>query len=85
MKAITCTAARENLATTMDSVCRQRAPVIITRHRGRSVVMLPLDDCEELEETAYWLRSPANARCLLSAIGHLQKGKGRARKINLKS
>jgi len=28
-------------------------------------------------------RSPVNARRLLSAIGSLQKGKGRARKIDL--
>ena len=39
MKAITYTAAREGLATTMDEVCRDRAPVIITRKRDRAVVM----------------------------------------------
>jgi antitoxin YefM len=85
MKAITYTAARENLASTMDNVCRNRAPVVITRNRDQSVVMLSLDDYEQLEETAYLLRSPENARRLLSAIKTLQRGKGRARKINLAS
>jgi antitoxin YefM len=85
MKAITYTAARENFASTMNNVCRNRAPIVITRNRNQSVVMLSLDDYEQLEETAYLLRSPANARRLLSAIGALQKGKGRARKINLES
>ena len=83
MKAMTYTAARENLASTMNKVCRNRVPVIITRNRNQSVVMLSLADYEQLEETSYLLRSPVNARRLLSAVGSLKKGKGRARKIDL--
>jgi antitoxin YefM len=83
MKAITYTAAREGLADTMDEVCRDRAPVIITRNRDQAVVMLSLADYESLEETAYLLRSPANARRLLAAIESLARGKGRERRINL--
>ncbi|MDD5139975.1 MAG: type II toxin-antitoxin system prevent-host-death family antitoxin [Verrucomicrobiales bacterium] len=85
MKAITYTAAREGLASTMDKVCRDRSPVIITRNRNQSVVMLSLADYEQLEETSYLLRSPENARRLLSAIGSLERGKGRQRKIDLKA
>ena len=51
--------------------------------RDQSVVMLSLDDYTQLEETAYLLRSPANARRLRSAISSLNKGKGRERKIRL--
>jgi len=76
MKAITYTAARENLAATMDSVCGDRSPVIITRNRDQAVVMLSLEDYESLEETAYLLRSPANARRLNKAIDDLESGKG---------
>ena len=83
MKAITYTAAREGLAATMDEVCRDRAPVIITRNRDQAVVMLSLEDYESLEETAYLLRSPANARRLLAAIESLAQGKGKERRINL--
>jgi antitoxin YefM len=83
MKAITYTAVREKLAATMDEVCRDRAPVLITRNRDQSVVMLSLEDYESLEETAYLLRSPANARRLLAAIGSLAKGKGKERRIDL--
>lgn len=85
MKAITYTAAREGLAATMDKVCRNRAPIIITRNRDQSVVMLSLADYEQLEETAYLLRSPTNARRLLSAMGSLEKGRGRERKITLEA
>ncbi|MEI9866599.1 MAG: type II toxin-antitoxin system prevent-host-death family antitoxin [Limisphaerales bacterium] len=81
MKAITYTAAREGLASTMDRVCRDRAPVIITRNRNQSVVMLSLADYEQLEETSYLLRNPANAQRLLSAIGSLKKGRGARGKL----
>ncbi len=67
----------------MDEVCRDHSPIIITRNRGQSVVMLSLKDYEQLEETACLLRSPANARRLLSAIGGLEKSRGRQRKIDL--
>jgi len=83
MKAITYTAAREGLASAMDQVCRDRAPVVITRNRDQAVVMMSLDDYEELEETAHLLRSPTNARRLLAAIQSLEAGKGKARKIPL--
>ena len=60
----------------MDQVCRDRAPVVITRDRDQAVVMMSLDDYEELEETAHLLRSPTNARRLLAAIQSLESGKG---------
>jgi antitoxin YefM len=75
MKAITYTAARESLASTMDRVCVDHDPVIITRNRDQAVVMISLEDYESLEETAYLLRSPANARRLLDSISDL-KGSG---------
>ena len=81
MNAITYTAARENLAGTMDRVSEDRAPVIITRNRDQAVVMLSLEEYEALEETAHLLRSPANARRLLESIQSLEAGKGKVRTI----
>lgn len=81
MKAITYTAARENLAATMDKVCEDSAPVIITRKREQAVVMMSLDEYEALEETAYLLKSPANARRLLESIQQLNQGKGSSREL----
>ena len=75
MTAITYTAARANLASTMDRVCIDHDPVIITRNRDQAVVMLSLDDYESLQETAYLLRSPANATRLLASIESLNSGK----------
>jgi len=75
MKAITYTAARENLASTMNGVCNDHDPVIITRNRDQAVVMMSLEDYESLQETAYLLRSPANVRRLFESIAEL-KGVG---------
>ncbi len=83
MNAISYTAARENLASTMDRVCTDHTPVIITRNRDQSVVMLSLEDFESLEETAYLMRSPANAKRLLEAIHALESAEGVVRDIDL--
>lgn len=85
MTAITYTAARENLAATMDKVCADHAPIIITRNRDQSVVMLSLADYEALEETAYLTRSPVNARRILRAIENLESGKGLRKEIDLEA
>ena len=76
MEAITYTTARQNLAKTMDKVCRDRAPVIVTRKTSDSVVIMSLEDFEALEETAYLLRSPRNASRLMESITQLEGGKG---------
>jgi len=76
VKAITYTAARENLAETMNKVCRDHAPIIITRKSENSVVMLSLEDYESLEETAFLLRSPKNTRRLMESIAQLENGEG---------
>ncbi len=81
MDAITYTAARANLANTMDRVCNDHEPLIITRNGEQSVVMLSLEDFKALEETAYLLRSPANAKRLLAAMEQLDAGKGTAREL----
>ncbi|MFO1391858.1 MAG: type II toxin-antitoxin system prevent-host-death family antitoxin [Agitococcus sp.] len=70
------TAARANLAKTMEKVCLNHEPVIITRKREEAIVMVSLADYKAMEETAYLLRSPANARKLLESIAELEAGKG---------
>jgi antitoxin YefM len=76
MDAISYAAARANLAQTMKRVCANHEPMIITRNGESSVVMLSLDDFKALEETAYLLRSPRNARRLMDAVDSLEAGRG---------
>ncbi len=81
MDTVTYTTVRANLATAMDKVCNDHEPLIITRNGEQSVVMLSHEDFMALEETAYLLRTPANAKRLLSAAAQLNTGKGVERKL----
>jgi len=81
MATITYSEARSKLAETMEKVCDDHAPIIITRKNSRSVVMISLDDYEALEETSYLLRSPKNARRLLESIAELASGRGTKRAL----
>lgn len=81
MNTITYTAARANLAKTMKQVCEDHEPIIISRQQEEPVVMLSLEDFNSLEETAYLLRSPENARRLLESVAELAKGGGGERSL----
>lgn len=72
MDAISDSIASKNLAKTMEQVCEDHSPVIITRSKARSVVMMSLEDYEALQETAHLLRAPKNARRLLDSLVELE-------------
>ena len=81
MDAISYTRARANLSKTMETVCDNHEPVIITKKDDHSVVMISLEDYQALEETAYLLRSPKNARRLIESITQLESGGGSEREL----
>lgn len=81
MDAISYTAARANLAATMNRVCDDHEPLIITRNSEQAVVMMSLEDYKALEETAYLLRSTKNAQRLLASIAQLEAGQGQERSL----
>ena len=82
MDAISYTAARANLANTMANVCKDHAPVIITRKSEDPVVMMSLEDYNAMQETTYLLRSPVNARRLLESIAELESGEGLQKELS---
>lgn len=82
MNAITYSSARANLAETMDKVCRDHDPVIITKKRDKAVVMMSLEDYEALEETAYLMRSPANAARLVKSLEEMKQGKSMVKSMD---
>ncbi len=59
---------RNNLASYMDEVCNNHAPLFITRQNARSVVMMSEEEYEGLMETVHLLKSPANAARMLRSI-----------------
>ncbi len=81
MHAITYTEARNNLASTMDKVNDDHAPIIITRQNGQPAVLMSLDDFEAWQETDYLLRSPANARRLLESVNQDRTGRAVPKKL----
>ena len=81
MNVVSYTSARANFAATMERVCMDHDPLIITRSQAPSVVMLSLEDYQSLEETAYLLRSSTNARRLLAGIDQLEGGRGVVREL----
>ncbi|ONM47521.1 type II toxin-antitoxin system Phd/YefM family antitoxin [Nocardia donostiensis] len=81
MRTMTYSESRKHYADVLNSVVEDREEVIITRAGHDPVVMVALDDYESLRETAYLLRSPANARRLLEAIERLEDGEGIVRDL----
>jgi antitoxin YefM len=81
MEAINYSEARKRLVETMERVCDTHEPVIVTRRNAKSVVMLSLDDYNAMEETAYLLRSPANAARLRESIRQAGEGRAVAREL----
>ena len=69
----TYTQARDGLAKLLDQVTHNREIVVIQRRGEEEVAMIAASELESLMETAYLLRSPANAERLLSALGRALK------------
>jgi len=68
---------RENLASILNRVADQQETVIVRRRGSRDVALVPADELAGLMETAHLLRSPANARRLLTALHRAEQGKGK--------
>lgn len=63
------TQARMNFAQLLDRITQDREVVIIERRGQEEVAMIAASELASLTETAYLLRTPANAERLLSALG----------------
>ncbi len=74
------TEARNKLATLLERVTREHAPVVITRRNGEAAVLIGLDDFEGWRDAHYLLQNPQHARRLLDALDAIRRdaanGKG---------
>lgn len=73
----TYTNARAKLASLCDEVTSTREPVIIQRRGHEDVALVAASELRGLEETAHLLRSPENAKRLLTAIARARGGKAK--------
>lgn len=76
MESLSFSDTRANLKAVMDRVVADKAPVMVTRQKAESVVMISASEWASIEETLYLLRSPRNAERLLDAIRGLEAGDG---------
>ena len=81
MKTLSYTESRAHYAEVLDSVINDREEVVITRAGHAPVVIMSLADFESMRETAYLMRSPANARRLLDAMERLESGEGETHEL----
>lgn len=70
---------RQNLAAVLEQVVDQREPVIVRRKGARDVALIPAAELAGLMETAHLLRSPKNAKRLLTALRRAAAGNVKAR------
>jgi antitoxin YefM len=69
----TYTQARASLASLLDIVTKNREVVIIQRRGEEDVAMISADELTGILETAHLLRSPANAKRLLTTLERVRK------------
>ncbi|WAB98161.1 MULTISPECIES: type II toxin-antitoxin system Phd/YefM family antitoxin [Pseudomonas] len=84
MHVLTFSQARADLKQTMDDVCRDHEPAIVTRQPGEPVVMISLEDYNGMQETMYLLGSSANAKRLRASIDQLRSGKAATHAFNFR-
>lgn len=72
---------RAHLKEVMDRVVADRAPVVVSRQKAESVVMVSLSDWNAIEESMHLLSTEANRSRLLAAIQQLDSGKGETRDL----
>ena len=68
--------ARQNLKGLMDRVVADVTPIVVTRQKAESVVVVSLTEWNSINETLHLLSSPKNAERLLSAIRELEADDG---------
>jgi antitoxin YefM len=82
MTETTYTNLRQSLASVLDRVVNDREVVIVRRKGDKKVAMVPADELAGLMETAHLLRSPKNAKRLLSALRRATSRKGKPESLD---
>jgi antitoxin YefM len=73
--------AKQEFEAVVARVLADSEPTVVNTPAGESVVVVPLDDYEAWQETAYLLRSPANAAHLCRSISEVEAGKVQQREL----
>jgi antitoxin YefM len=74
METISYSDLRERLKTKLDEVAEGHDPLIITRQKGKDMVIMSLEDYNSFIETIYLLGSPKNSEHLQKSIKQAEEG-----------
>jgi antitoxin YefM len=74
---------RQNLASHLDTVVESRAPLVVTRQKGKAVVVISEEEFESMQETLYLLGNPANAKRLRESIAEFDDDGGKEHELDL--
>jgi antitoxin YefM len=82
MHAVPLDAAKHDLDGLFARVLSDAEPVVVDTTGGGSVVIMPLDDFTAWQETAYLLKSPANAARLRESLAQYERGQVSERQLD---
>ena len=75
MKVVNYTEFRNNLAESLNIVNDDGDIVVVSRSKGKNVVVMSLDEYNAIQETLYLTSTTANRRRLEKSIDDMKKGK----------
>lgn len=71
MKAVNYSELRENLKANLDAVTDNEELLLVHRPKGKSIVMMTLDEYNSLQETQHLLQSKSNRERLEKAVENI--------------
>jgi len=75
MRVVNYTEFRNNLAESLNTVNDDGDIVVVSRSKGKNVVVMSLDEYNSMQETLYLTSTKANRQKLDAAIAEMNKGK----------
>ena len=81
MKVVNYSDFRNNLAENLNVVNADKEIVIVSRTKGKNVVVMDLDEYNSMQETLYLTSTEANRKNLDEAIAEMKKGKFLKKKL----
>ncbi len=73
MRAVNYSELRQNLKSSLDAVSNDEELLVVHRPKGKSIVMMPLDEFNSLQETYHLNKSKANRQRLEVSIDNINE------------
>ena len=81
MRVVNYTEFRANMAESLNAVSNDHEIVVVSRSKGKNVVVMSLEDYNSMQETMYLNSTKANRKQLEDAIAEMNSGKFTKRKL----